>query len=105
MLNIPFLANDIKCAKVCYVYIFQHTHIVAYDAYAYTPKKFSSKCEENCTQMGKRKTPGAYVKAETSTQNITEKNMKEEVLKDYREQLKRWWYINSRRRPPPKHNP
>ena len=74
MLNIPSLANDIKYDKVCYVYIFQNTHIVAYDEiHMHTPpKKVFIQAWRKLTQMANAK-PGVNVNKETGTQNITKR--------------------------------
>ena len=52
------------------MYTYFKTHIAAYDAYAHTPQRFSSKCGENSHIWSKAK-PGAHVNKEKGTQNIT----------------------------------
>ena len=59
MLNIPFLANNIKYDKVCYVYIFQNTHIVAYDEiHMHTPPKSFHPSMEKTHTNGQKQTRG-----------------------------------------------
>ena len=49
--------------------------MAAYDAYAHTPQKLSSKHEQN-THKRKRRKPGVYVKEEIGIQNMTERKKK-----------------------------
>ena len=65
------------------------------------PKSFHPSVDKTHT-TGKEAKQGVYVKKEIGTQNTTKKIWRNIHYKDHRKETKRWWYIDSRIRPPPK---